>query len=126
LLAVRPVPVPTGLQADDVDDLARMLEQATRDVWLHHLVEDPWFRPGEPSLLGWLSEAGGDALATMLAREVRRRASIDSVRAALRRHRRRAAITTRVLSGETTSPNETRDLARRLARRVAGESGGNA
>ena len=124
LLSVRPVPVPSGLVADDVDDLARVLEQATRDVWFHHLVEEPWFRPGEPSLLGWLREGGGDALATMLEREVRRRASIDAVRAALRRHRRRAAITSRVLSGESTAPNETRELARRLARRVARDNGG--
>lgn len=124
LLAVRPVPVPTGLQADDVDDLARVLEGATRDVWFHHLVEEPWFRPGEPSLLEWLREAGGGALATTLEREVRRRASIGSVRAAVRRHRRRSVIATRVLSGEHAAPNETRELARRLARRVAGESGG--
>ena len=126
LLTVRPVPIPSGLRAENVDDLARALEQATRDVWFHHLVEEPWFRPGEPSLLGWLREAGGDSLATMLEREVRRRASIDSVRAALRRHRRRAAITSRVLAGESTAPNEARELARRLARRVARDNGGGA
>lgn len=125
-LAVHPVPVPTGLQAEDADDLARLLEQATRDVWFHHLVEEPWFEPGEPTLLEWMREAGGDSLAITLEREVRRRASIESVRAAVRRHRKRSAITTRVLSGEHAAPSETRDLARRLARRVAGESGGGA
>jgi len=37
-----------------------------------------------------------------------------------RRHRRRAGITARVLSGASDTTVETRTLARRLARRLAG------
>lgn len=126
LLAARPVPVAAGLRAEDAEGLARALEQATRDVWFHHLVEEPWFRSGQGPLLEWLRAAGGGAFAAVLAREVRRRFSIDAVRAAVRRNRRRSAITSRVLSGEAASPTETRELARRLARRLAHEGGEDA
>jgi hypothetical protein len=92
-------------------------------VWFHHLVEEPWFRPGQAPLFEWLREAGGSAFATMLEREVRRRFAIDAVRAAVRRNRRRSAIASRVLSGESAAPTETRELARRLARRLSGDGG---
>lgn len=128
-LAARPVPVPAGLTAVDAEDLRWTLERATRDVWFHHLVEEPWFRGGEAPLVEWLRAAGGEAFAALLERETRRRASIDAVRAAVRRHDRRAGITGRVLSGEAAATAADaagmRALARRFARRLAGSGGGN-
>ncbi len=123
-LAARAVPIRAGAPARDARELARALERATRDVWFHHLVEEPWFAGGEPALLAWLRAAGGEALAETLARETRRRTSIDALRAAVRRHDRRAGIAGRVLSGETAATAADaagmRSLVRRLARRLAG------
>lgn len=118
-LSARAVPVPTGRTADDAEALAWALEESGRDVWFHHLIEEPWFIAGEAPIIAWLRAAGGEALAAALERETRRRASVDAMRVAVRRNRRRAGLTGRVLASEPPASEETRELARRLARRLA-------
>jgi GNAT superfamily N-acetyltransferase len=104
--------------AEDAEALAWALEDCGRDVWFHHLVEEPWFIAGEAPLLAWLRAAGGEPLAAALERETRRRSSVDALRLAVRRHRRRAGLAGRVLAAEPPASEETRELARRLTRRL--------
>lgn len=118
-LAARAVTVPAGLAADDPEQLAWALDAARRDVWFHHLVEEPWFAAGEAPLVRWLRDAGAEPLAVVLERESRRRAGMDAMRAAVRRHRRRGELARRVLD-PLAPAGETRALARRLVRRIAG------
>jgi hypothetical protein len=125
LLTAASVPVPTGMVANNSQQLIELLADADASVWFYHLIEERWTGEEGP-LFVWLRTHGAVQLAGFLEQVARSGRPLEDMRRRVLRRSRLQRLGRRVADAAAATEQERTEAGREaismLVRRIRPEN----
>lgn len=110
-LSFESIPVPTGLRAENPDQLMRALASLGRVAWFHHLIEEAWWHTGQP-LVEWLRTRGATRLADLIERETLSGLAASAIRRRVIRRWKQTSLGRRLVEAGALPEDARREAGR--------------
>jgi len=121
-LTLESVTIPTDFRPSTGRELVHALMAADDSVWFYHLIEQPWFSDGRPTLFEWSESIGEPRLAQWLVEDASSGLPLGTLRRQLLKRWRQSRISRRVSEAAHASEDERReaghDAVARFVRRL--------